>query len=334
MSNEIQYLSLLEEVLKTGEEINDDRTGVGTYQKVGANLVLDVTDSIALLHTKRIYPRLVLGELLWMLSGSTNLDDLRDLGVNFWDQWEPENTPLLGPTYGHNIRHHSATYCTDSNAFQEGRPDGTLGQGKDQLKEVIRQLKEEPMSRRIIISTWNPFDVHNCVLPPCHGLVIQFLVSPNNDLDLVVYQRSADLFIGVPYNMAFYSMFMHLIANHMKSNEGVTLRPRRLHWHGGSVHVYKNHVNAVIEQLRRGSINDIPSFPTFKIYGRVNLLDGTIQPSILDVNQDPQKRGGKKMHPKEHLTVRKDCSLMQTYSFPLVIFNYNPLPQIEAPVAV
>ena len=183
---EYAYLDLLRDILENGAEQND-RTGVGTRAVFGRQLRCDLSEGFPLLTTKKVHFKSIAIELLWFLRGETNVKWLQDRGVSIWDEWADENGDL-GPVYGKQWRR------------WEG-PDGTE---IDQLANIIKQINENPSSRRLIVSGWNPVDVPNMALPPCHTLY-QFNIA-NGKLSCQLYQRSADMFLGVPFNIASYAL--------------------------------------------------------------------------------------------------------------------------------
>ncbi|ASR80339.1 thymidylate synthase [Arthrobacter phage Heisenberger] len=222
---DFQYESLLLHVLHNGVE-KGDRTGVGTRSVFGAQLRYDLSKGFPLITTKKVHFPSVVGELLWLLSGSTNVNDLHKYGVSIWDEWADENGNL-GPVYGKQWRSWDA------------------GGGKviDQIHEVVKSIKNDPDSRRHIVSAWNVGDLDDMALAPCHTL-FQFYVAEGK-LSCHLYQRSADMFLGVPFNIASYSLLTHLIARAVGLDVGDFI------WTGGDVHIYNNHVDQVREQCSR-----------------------------------------------------------------------------------
>ena len=188
-----QYLELLDHVLKYGN-VKEDRTGTGTKSVFGWQMRFDLNKGFPLLTTKKLHLRSIIHELLWFIRGDTNISYLKDNNVSIWDEWADENGDL-GPVYGKQWRRWSTP---------EGRK-------LDQLYDVISEIKNNPNSRRMIVSAWNPSDVGSMALPPCHCL-FQFYVA-DNKLSCQLYQRSADIFLGVPFNIASYSILTHMIAN-------------------------------------------------------------------------------------------------------------------------
>jgi thymidylate synthase len=220
-----QYLDLLKDILYTGKR-RDDRTGTGTYSIFGRQLRFDLKCGFPLVTTKELHLKSIIHELLWMLSGSTNVKDLNKHGVKIWDEWA-DAEGSLGPVYGKQWRNWSTIY----------------GFNVDQITDVIDQIKENPNSRRLIVSAWNVEDVPKMALPPCH-LLFQFYVHDGR-LSCQLYQRSADVFLGVPFNIASYALLTMMIA------QVTGLRPGEFIHTFGDVHLYKNHVQQATTQLRR-----------------------------------------------------------------------------------
>ena len=220
-----QYLDLLQHVLDNGT-IKHDRTGTGTKSIFGYQLRCDLSKGFPLLTTKKVHLKSIIYELLWFLQGDTNVRYLQDNGVRIWNEWADENGDL-GPIYGHQWR---------------SWPDYHGGH-IDQISQIIDQIKNTPDSRRIIVSAWNVADVPTMKLPPCHTL-FQFYVA-NGKLSLQLYQRSADLFLGVPFNIASYALLCMMVAH-------VTgLEPGEFIHTFGDAHIYLNHMDQVHEQLSR-----------------------------------------------------------------------------------
>lgn len=220
-----QYLDLLSRVLDHGVD-RGDRTGTGTRAVFGHQMRFDLEDGFPLLTTKKLHTRSIIHELLWFMRGDTNIRYLQDNGVSIWDEWADENGDL-GPVYGKQWRRWQ-------------HPDGTE---IDQLSDLIEMINNNPESRRLMLSAWNPADIPNMALPPCHCL-FQFFVADGR-LSCQLYQRSADIFLGVPFNIASYALLTHLIAAScgLKAGEFVhTL---------GDAHLYANHFNQAREQLTR-----------------------------------------------------------------------------------
>lgn len=224
------YEDLLREVLAEGSA-KSDRTGTGTRSVFGRQIRYDLAQGFPLLTTKRVHFRSVALELLWFLRGSSNVRWLQEQGVTIWDEWADENGDL-GPVYGVQWR---------------SWPDGDGGT-IDQIAQVVESLRTNPDSRRHIVTAWNPAEVPDMALPPCHAL-FQFYVQPQQDgpgkLSCQLYQRSADMFLGVPFNIASYALLTLLIA------QQTGLEPGEFVWTGGDVHIYDNHVEQVQRQLAR-----------------------------------------------------------------------------------
>ena len=216
-----QYLDLMQDVLDNGEE-REDRTGVGTLSIFGTRLVFDQREGFPLLTTKKLHWKSILHELLWFISGGTNTKYLNDNGVSIWNEWA-DDEGNLGPIYG-----------------KQWRDWG----GVDQLQLAIDEIKNNPTSRRILVNAWNVSELDKMALPPCH-MMFQLYVTKDGCLDLQIYQRSVDVFLGLPYNIASYSLLLRLIAK----TTGKT--PRYLIWLGGDTHLYKNHIEQAKTQLKR-----------------------------------------------------------------------------------
>ncbi|MEG9304308.1 thymidylate synthase [Psychrobacter celer] len=239
--NEQAYLDLLRHVMSEGTE-KGDRTGTGTLSHFGAQMRFDLSDGFPLLTTKKVHFKSIVYELLWFLSGSTHVDYLQENGVRIWNEWATAeqtarfNRPAgdLGPVYGHQWRNYGAT--KDEN----GRYNND---GVDQIAQVVEQIKTNPNSRRLIVSGWNPGEAEQVALPPCHTL-FQFFVA-DNKLSCQLYQRSADLFLGVPFNIASYALLTHMIAQVCGLGVGEFI------WTGGDCHIYQNHREQVELQLTR-----------------------------------------------------------------------------------
>lgn len=219
------YLNLIEHILKHGVE-KHDRTGTGTLSTFGYQMRFDLTEGFPLVTTKKLHIRSIVHELLWFLKGDTNIAYLKENGVKIWDEWADADGNL-GPIYGHQWRNWLST---------DGR---TI----DQLSEVVQQIKVNPDSRRLIVSAWNVGDLNRMALPPCHAF-FQFYVA-NGRLSCQSYQRSADVFLGVPFNIASYSLLTHLVAEQCSLDVGEFI------WTGGDCHLYLNHLEQAKTQLQR-----------------------------------------------------------------------------------
>ncbi len=247
-----QYEDLLRHVLDTGAR-KADRTGTGTRSIFGHQLRYRLADGFPLITTKKVHFRSVAYELLWFLRGDSNVRWLQDNGVTIWDEWAAPDGDL-GPVYGVQWR----SWPT---------PDGGH---VDQIAEVLRTLRENPDSRRIIVSAWNVGEIPQMALPPCHAF-FQFYVA-DGELSCQLYQRSADLFLGVPFNIASYALLTHMIADQ------VGLRPGDFIWTGGDCHIYDNHEEQVRKQLAR----DARPFPTLSLKDAGSLFEYTYDDIVLD----------------------------------------------------
>ena len=219
------YEDLLRDTLANGVH-KSDRTGTGTRSVFGRQLRFNLAEGFPLITTKRVHFKSIAYELLWFLRGESNVSWLRDNGVTIWNEWADE-AGELGPVYGVQWR----SWPTPS------------GEQIDQVSEVIEQIKTNPDSRRLIVSAWNPADIPKMALAPCHAF-FQFYVA-DGKLSCQLYQRSADLFLGVPFNIASYALLTHLVA------EQTGLEVGDFVWTGGDCHIYDNHVEQVTEQLTR-----------------------------------------------------------------------------------
>lgn len=230
-----QYLDLLQHVLDHGAK-KEDRTGTGTLSVFGAQLRFDLAQGFPLVTTKKTHLKSIIYELLWFLRGETNVGWLQEHGVTIWNEWAREGGEL-GPVYGYQWRNWPA-------------PDG---RHIDQISQVVQQLKTNPDSRRIIVSAWNVGQIEEMALPPCHAF-FQFYVA-DGKLSCQLYQRSADLFLGVPFNIASYSLLVLMLA------QVCDLQPGEFIWTGGDCHIYSNHMEQVQTQLAR----EPRAWPTMKI---------------------------------------------------------------------
>ena len=221
----VQYHTLLNHILDHGT-FKADRTGTGTYSVFGYQMRFDLSKGFPLVTTKKVHLKSIIHELLWFLTGNTNIKYLKDNGVKIWDEWADENGNL-GPVYGHQWR----SWKT---------PDGNT---IDQITNLINQIKRNPDSRRLIVSAWNVADVDKMALPPCHTM-FQFYVA-NGKLSCQLYQRSADVFLGVPFNIASYALLTMMIA------QVCNLEPGDFIHTFGDVHIYTNHLEQVKLQLSR-----------------------------------------------------------------------------------
>ncbi|QEM41150.1 thymidylate synthase [Pseudomonas phage Zuri] len=265
-----QFQGLIERVLYTGTD-REDRTGVGTRSIFGHQMRFNLSEGFPICTTKRVPFKSVLSELLWFISGSTNVNDLRALlhGEEFRHDWSKKTIwddnaanqgqalgyadGELGPVYGKQWRHWSKNNgVTDLLGAKD-----TI----DQLRDVINQIRHNPDSRRLIVSAWNVAELPDMALPPCHCL-FQFYVR-DGYLDCQLYQRSADLFLGVPFNIASYALLVHMVA------QVCSLRPGEFIWTGGDVHLYKNHFDQALEILNREPLK----LPTLEINPEISDID-------------------------------------------------------------
>ncbi|MCI6196959.1 MAG: thymidylate synthase [Prevotella sp.] len=220
-----QYLDLLDRILTEGVK-KEDRTGTGTISVFGNQMRFNLEDGFPLLTTKKLHLKSIIYELLWFLRGDTNIKYLKDHGVSIWDEWADENGEL-GPVYGHQWRS-----WPDENG-------GTI----DQIQNVVNQIKNNPDSRRMIVSAWNVAEVERMALPPCHTM-FQFYVA-NGRLSLQLYQRSADTFLGVPFNIASYALLLQMMAQVTGLKAGDFIHTT------GDTHLYLNHIEQAKLQLTR-----------------------------------------------------------------------------------
>ncbi len=237
-----QYLDLMRRIYEEGDE-KTDRTGTGTRSIFGAQMRFDLAAGFPLVTTKKLHLRSIIHELLWFLSGDTNIRYLTENGVRIWDEWADENGDL-GPVYGKQWR----SWPTAD------------GRYVDQIAQVLESIKSTPDSRRHIVCAWNVGELERMALPPCH-LLFQFYVA-NNKLSCQLYQRSADFFLGVPFNIASYSLLTHMLAQQTGLDVGDFV------WTGGDVHLYLNHLEQAQEQLSRAP----RPLPRLKIHRRPESL--------------------------------------------------------------
>ena len=220
-----QYLDLMRHVRDNGT-VKEDRTGTGTVSVFGHQMRFDLSEGFPLVTTKKLHLRSIIHELLWFLTGDSNIKYLKDNGVSIWDDWADDNGDL-GPVYGVQWRNWPT-------------PDG---RSIDQIWQIMQQLRESPHSRRIMLSAWNVGEIENMALPPCHCL-FQFYVA-DGKLSCQLYQRSCDIFLGVPFNIASYALLTHMLAQQADLDVGDFV------WTGGDCHLYSNHLEQADEQLSR-----------------------------------------------------------------------------------
>ena len=235
-----QYLDLMQKVLDEGQE-KSDRTGTGTLSIFGHQMKFDLSKGFPLVTTKKVHLKSIIHELIWFLQGSTNISYLKENGVSIWDEWADENEDL-GPVYGAQWR---------------SWPDGNNGR-IDQIENLINGINNNPDSRRHIVSAWNPALVDEMALPPCHSL-FQFYVA-NGELSCQLYQRSADIFLGVPFNIASYALLTHMIAQVCNLKAGKFVHTL------GDAHLYINHLEQAKLQLSR----EVMGLPELKLSSNVN----------------------------------------------------------------
>ncbi|KAL1324193.1 hypothetical protein HN51_034365 [Arachis hypogaea] len=282
---EYKYLRLVQEIISEGTT-KDDRTGTGTLSKFGCQMRFNLRRSFPLLTTKRVFWRGVVEELLWFISGSTSAKVLQDKGIHIWDgnasreyldsiSLTDREEGDLGPVYGFQWRHFGARY-TDMHADYSG-------QGFDQLLDVINKIKHNPDDRRIILSAWNPADLKLMALPPCH-MFAQFYVA-NGELSCQMYQRSADMGLGVPFNIASYALLTCMIAHVCDLVPGDFIHVI------GDAHVYRNHVRPLQEQLQ----NHPKPFPILKINPKKKDIDSFVAADFNLIGYDPHQKIEMKM---------------------------------------
>jgi thymidylate synthase len=252
-----QYQDLMRHVLEHGHK-KEDRTGTGTISVFGYQMRFNLEDGFPLLTTKKVHLKSIIHELLWFLQGSTNIQYLKDNGVSIWDEWADENGNL-GPVYGYQWRNWP-------------KPDGTH---IDQIAQVVNSIRKNPDSRRLIVSAWNVADVDQMKLPPCHAF-FQFYVA-DGKLSCQLYQRSADIFLGVPFNIASYALLTMMVA------QVCGLKPGDFVHTLGDAHIYLNHLEQTREQLSR----EPRALPTMRINPDVNDIFGFRFEDFTLENYDP-----------------------------------------------
>ena len=255
-----QYLDLLRDVRNGGPK-RADRTGTGTLSVFGRQLRFDLTDGFPLVTTKKVHLRSIIAELLWFLRGDTNVGWLREQNVTIWDEWADDRGDL-GPVYGAQWRSWK----------------GADGRTHDQIAAVIDGIRNNPDSRRLIVSAWNVGEIEHMALAPCHA-IFQFYVADGR-LSCQLYQRSADLFLGVPFNIASYALLTHLMA------QVTGLQPGEFVHTFGDAHIYSNHVDQVDEQLSR----DTRSLPKLQLNTDITDLFAFTADDIVIVDYDPHPR--------------------------------------------
>ena len=283
-----QYLDLMSDILENGVDRND-RTGTGTRSVFGRQMRFDLSKGFPLLTTKKVYWKGIVYELLWFIAGRTDNAYLNDHNVHIWDEWQTENGQLPY-IYGRQWRNFGADslkfsskqivrFDENGNPFLERKIEGQVygSHGVDQLKNVIQSIKENPDSRRHLVVAWNPIELPLMALPPCHCL-FQFYVAKGK-LSCQLYQRSCDVFLGLPFNIASYSLLTHMIAKSCGLDVGEFV------WTGGDIHIYHNHFEQVKEQLSRAPGN----LPTLQIKEKKEVFDYDYDDFEL-IGYNPQSR--------------------------------------------
>lgn len=269
-----QYLDLCRHILENGVE-KSDRTGTGTLSTFGYQMRFDLAKGFPLLTTKRIAWNSVVHELLWFLRGDTNVKYLRDNGVTIWDEWAREDGSL-GPVYGVQWR----SWISATEFVESGMTAYLVPKVIDQIADVIEQIRENPDSRRLLVNAWNVGDLAGMALPPCH-FAFQFYVA-NGKLSCQLYQRSGDVFLGIPFNIASYALLTHMMAHVTGLQVGEFVHTI------GDAHIYTNHIDKVRTQLER----EPRALPTVRITKDTDDIDAITIGDIILENYDP--------HPKLH----------------------------------
>lgn len=254
-----QYLELLQHVIDNGQ-FRDDRTGTGTYSVFGAQQRFDLRDGFPCLTTKKLHLRSIIHELLWFLNGDTNIKYLNENRVTIWDEWADENGDL-GRVYG--------AQWTDWKTPEGG--------SINQIEQVIDQIKNNPTSRRLMVSAWNPGELHLMALPPCHSLFQFYVNTDRGELSCQLYQRSADLFLGVPFNIASYALLTMMVA------QVCDLKPGDFVHTFGDLHLYANHIEQAKLQLTR----EPRELPTMRINPDVKAIGAFTFDDFELVDYDP-----------------------------------------------
>lgn len=253
---ERQYLNILQRTLDAPRR--DTRNDSGSRSFFGASMEFDMADGFPLLTTKKVPFRHVALELDWFLSGNTNAKWLEDRGVNIWRQWGNPVSREMGPIYGAQFRLQTAVDEQEDDYGEHYEYSYPI----DVFSNLLHGLRVDPYGRRHVISLWQASELDQMALPPCHGIAIQFYVEHDGRLSLSMYQRSADVFLGLPFNIASYSLMLHYVAKAVDRVAG------RFLWFGGDVHLYSNHVEAAKEQLSR----EPKAFPELTISGEFDLV--------------------------------------------------------------
>lgn len=265
-----QYHQALRQVLENGEQ-SSDRTGTGTIAYFGLQSRYPLADGFPLVTTKKLHLRSIIHELLWFLSGDTNIRYLKENGVSIWDAWADENGDL-GPVYGHQWRRFPVLVATDQHL---GEDPLFFARSVDQISELVANIRATPDSRRLIVSAWNPGDIPDMALPPCHTMW-QVRVQ-NGKLHLQLYQRSGDMFLGVPFNIASYALLLLMLAHVTGYEPGDFIHTI------GDAHIYSNHMDQVSTQLQR----DPKPLPTIRIKRDVTSIFDFSYDDFEVLNYDP-----------------------------------------------
>ena len=276
-----QYHDLVEHVFKVGHQ-KEDRTNTGTISTFGYQMRFDLKEGFPLLTTKKVFYKAIIYELLWFIKGDTNIKYLVDHGVKIWNEWPYENYKKHPSYQGETLEAFVEKIKTDFNFAKEF---GDLGpvygaqwrnfNGVDQLSQVINLIKHQPQSRRMILSAWNPAEINNMALPPCHTL-IQFYVS-NQKLYLQIYQRSCDIFLGIPFNIASYALLLEMVAQVTNLEVGEFVHTI------GDAHIYSNHIDQLKQQLNR----EIRPLPKLKLNPEIKDIEDFTFEDIEIIGYDP-----------------------------------------------
>jgi thymidylate synthase len=270
-----QYHDFMRHVRDNGV-VKTDRTGTGTRSVFGYQMRFDLQQGFPLITTKSVHMPSVIHELIWFLAGDTNVKYLQDNGVRIWNEWADPVTGELGPIYGAQWRSWPYTTVVDDEDSDGNYMEYVVRKSIDQISEALHTIKNNPDSRRIIVSAWNVADIPNMNLPPCHAL-FQFYVAEGK-LSCQLYQRSADIFLGVPFNIASYALLTHMFA------QQTGLQPGEFIWTGGDCHLYSNHMEQVELQLSREERGN----PTIFLHKAPSLFDYKIEHfEIQDYNPHP-----------------------------------------------
>jgi len=259
---EQQYLDLLRDLLRA--PVRETRNDTATRSLFGRQMRFDLAHGFPLLTTKRLPLRVIAGELLWFLSGSTNVRPLQEQGITIWDEWADPKTGDLGPIYGKQMRAWSGQPIPSSFPNDEGgETPAVISYPVDQVDSVLQSLGSDPYGRRHVMTLWNPADLPDMALPPCHGIAIQFYVGADERLNLFMHQRSGDAFLGVPFNIASYALLLSMFAHVLGRQPGEFVHSI------GDAHLYGNHVTQAEQQVLR----DPRPLPTLTLSGKHRDMD-------------------------------------------------------------